>query len=485
MTIFGDISNIKSNMRCKILLYSINYSEGLLRELPYAYYFPERSLCYLSELRDPNKCIILIAPKIVDRYILEYHFQFLYALSKDKIQSAINRLIQICPDSESYIPLIDFVMNNEEVVNFLKSAIEKSTFTELINFAPCKKIDKLGKKLNISVEENSEELALCWGSKSGSKKIFIESNIPTAKGTYKIAKSEIDIQKNAWEIIDNNPDLKRLIIKLNDGKWGDGLGNAIICIEKLKKTLSFSHSIEVLLQPWSNLVNEILIGGAIIEEYLEDVICSPSAQGFIHDDGKVSVLSNQEQILVKGQYLGCIFPTLTEYVATIYKYIYRIGETLYKKGVFGSFGVDFVGLKDGTLYATEINIRKLGTSHAISYVESVLNSRVNSDGLIKNKFDESIYYVHRRFYKPDLLKYLTLDSLLETLKENNIIYDHASQTGTILNIISAIATCGYIEITSISNNRDDAIKIDKKAQESLLKKANLIKNQFRYVSFLT
>ncbi len=77
------------------------------------------------------------------------------------------------------------------------------------------------------------------------------------KGTYEIAKTEIRLKQLMLELISDNPCMKKLIIKLDDGSWGNALGNAVISGDKFLETSNISESIESSVQPWDTLIKEI------------------------------------------------------------------------------------------------------------------------------------------------------------------------------------------------------------------------------------
>ncbi|MGH7998307.1 MAG: hypothetical protein ACREPR_02445, partial [Brasilonema sp.] len=234
--------------RSNVILYSINYSGGLLKELPYVAYFVERSLCHLSTLNQKGIRIILITPTPVDQYILNYHFKELYQMDKELERSAYERLVLLCPQSKRALPLGDLVIEDVELINTLIEEKEKVDEIQLISFAPSKKIDYLGEKLKAQVQECPELLSYYWGSKAGSKEIFIKSNVPTPNGTTKIFKSLDGIKEELFRLAQSLPQAQLFVIKLNDSSWGDGLGNAVINREKFLKTSNFSQSIDSSVQ---------------------------------------------------------------------------------------------------------------------------------------------------------------------------------------------------------------------------------------------
>lgn len=263
-----------------------------------------------------------------------------------------------------------------------------------------------------------------------------------------------DVTRSAKALATAAQPARRVIVKLNDASWGDAIGNAVVDCAKLRLSGDLSPSVEVMLQPWDDFAGEIAAGGAIVEEYLDDVVCSPSGQGYIHHDGSTTVSSTHEQITVDGQYLGCSFPGHLDFAPRVRAAVAEVGRTLQGYGVRGTFGVDFVGLANNDLLATEINVRKVGPSHAWAYARSVRGAELS-------------HYVHRRFYEPSILIYLDPHSAVMALKERRLLYDRDTGQGALLHILGAVRTCGYVEMTCLADRPGDAERLDRRVQDAL------------------
>jgi len=87
-------------IKSRILLYSMDYSEGVFRGLPYLHHYVERSLCHLETLRNADIRLILITATPIDSYIFDYHFKDLYQMDDEQKCSAIKRLLLLSPQSK-------------------------------------------------------------------------------------------------------------------------------------------------------------------------------------------------------------------------------------------------------------------------------------------------------------------------------------------------------------------------------------------------
>lgn len=154
-------------MVLKIVLYSIGYSEGLLRQLPYVRHFVERSLCHLSDLRDPGTQLVLVTPEPVDPSILTYHFRDLYGFDPAKEASARERLLLLTPELRAPLPLADLVLDDAGIMACLRDRIRRAKSANLHNFSPSAVVDLLAERLGIPVEEGPFKLSQTWGQQGG------------------------------------------------------------------------------------------------------------------------------------------------------------------------------------------------------------------------------------------------------------------------------------------------------------------------------
>ena len=342
----------------------------------------------------------------------------------------------------------------------LKDVIERATTARLMNFAPSPADERLAERLGLPVMEGPFAASQRWGGKSGSKQIFAASGIPCPRGELGTLHTVDDIGRAAMALAGTTSPARRVIVKLDDASWGDAIGNAVIDCDRIDDLGDLAGAVDTIHQPWDDFVHEVARSGAIVEEYLEDVACSPSGQGFVDADGRVSVSGTHEQITVDGQYLGCRFPGRPDFVSRVRAAVVEVGGALHARGVRGTFGVDFVGLRGGDLLATEINVRKIGPSHALAYARAVSRD----DG-------GPGHYVHRRFYEPLELAALDPDAAVQALRDSGLLYDSETREGALLHILGALRTCGYVEITSIAQTQAAAEAVDRRVQAALLENA--------------
>ncbi|MFM6435349.1 MAG: carboxylate-amine ligase, partial [Microcystis panniformis] len=124
---------------------------------------------------------------------------------------------------------------------------------------------------------------LYWGSKSGSREIFGQGNIPHPDGSLQVNTVK-DLLYEAANLWFRQPQLKRMVVKLNEGLSGEG--NAVLDLRPLgeivdSNSLDLSERINLLSQlldkmsfqasdeNWESFSGKIAELGGIVEAFIE------------------------------------------------------------------------------------------------------------------------------------------------------------------------------------------------------------------------
>jgi hypothetical protein len=186
-----------------------------------------------------------------------------------------------------------------------------------------------------------------------------------------------------------------------------------------------------------------------------------------YPDGTVEVLATHDQILSSGQYWGCRFPASEKWRGEITRSVDRVSQTLAELGVRGTFGVDFVTSVTDGLLAVEVNLRKVGPSHVLSYVESLVGSSADGHSALQGE-TSPMHYLHRRVLQPEILCGEQPQVVVDRLRTAGLLYQYDTGEGVILHILGALLGCGYVELTSIATSGADATAIDEAALAVIL-----------------
>ncbi|MDQ7808421.1 peptide ligase PGM1-related protein [Amycolatopsis sp. A133] len=434
-------------MKTIIALSAVRYDRALLSRLPYLRFAEERAFSHVGMLRDRTTRLIIIAEATFEDAIVDYYLRDVAGFHEVELPGVKRRIELIQPRQRPHLPLDTLTLHDEPLVARLKGIIKDARQTRLVNFAASADTDLLSQTLGVPAEQAPHNLTQQWGSKSGGKEVLRRSGVPTPGGSANSAYSWQDVAAAVQQLDKTMSGL--IAVKLSDPKWGSAVGTVVMNRSTIRPNSSPAHGVVTIRQPWAAFTKEMETGGAIVEEYLDDVISAPSGQAFIDLSGAVQVISTHDQILINDQYMGCISPA-SEFVATINRHLESVGSTLAAIGIRGHFGVDFIVRATGDLLATEINIRKVGPTHVLAQAKDAVGEAT------------SLHYVHRRVHQPQLLRSFSASGVIEALRDEGLLFERRTRKGVLLHMLNAVSPCGYIETTCIGNSLDEAFDIDQR-----------------------
>jgi hypothetical protein len=317
------------------------------------------------------------------------------------------------------------------------------------------------------------------GTKSGSRQIFAESNVPFPDGSERVWTPE-DLAQAAADLWERQPKLQRMVVKLNEGISGEG--NALLDLRPIMNLApgQASHEQRVTAmsdrfcnlrfqakqETWANFSGRIPELGAIVEAFVEgEIKRSPSVQGRITPTGEVEILSTHDQILggPDGQiYLGCRFPADESYRLALQQLGLKVGKKLAEKGALERFGVDFItvdkGNGDWDIQAIEINLRKGGTTHPFMTLKLLTNGRYDlATGLFYSQQGRPKYYVATDNLQKDRYRGLLPNDLMDIIAHHRLHFDSGTETGTVFHLMGCLSHNKVVKVLddeTRSNNQN-------------------------------
>jgi hypothetical protein len=447
-------------------------------------HYEERLLFSLIRLRNPKTRLIYITSQPLCPIVIDYYLQLLPGIP---FSHARDRLfLSTCYDSSSK-PLSQKILERprllERIRNFLRP---EKAYMVCFNSTELEK--ELSLKLNIPLLASSPNLSY-WGSKSGSREIFANCNIPHPDGSY-LVKTIEDLIEEIFNLWHKKPQTQRAVVKLNEGFSGEG--NAILELQSIaefapdktnraESKIAISKQLPYLRfqavdETWSTFAARIPELGAIVEEFIEgDEKRSPSVQGYITPTGKIEILSTHDQILggIDGQvYLGCSFPADAAYRLQLQELGMKVGECLAAKGAIERYGVDFIAVKkddkNWDLQAIEINLRKGGTTHPFMTLKLLTNGYYNFDrGLFYTPRHQEKYYIASDNLQKSQYRGLLPTDLMDIIAKYRLHFDSSTETGTVFHLMGALSEFGKLGLTSIGNSLQEAKDIYNHVEEFL------------------
>jgi hypothetical protein len=446
-------------------------------------HYEERLLFSLIRLRNPRTRLIYVTAQPLYPIIVDYYLQLLPGIP---FSHARQRLLLLNTYDNSLKPLTQKILERPRLVERIRNALRPNK-SYMVCFNSTILEQELSVRLNIPLLASSPELSY-WGSKSGSRDIFTDCQIPHADGS-KLVFNLDDLIREITKLLVRKPSLHKVVIKLNEGFSGEG--NAVLDVTAINYLFnchnSFSYQQNLVAQiidqaivqgereTWANFSSRIPELGVIVEEFIEgEIKKSPSVQGYISPTGEVEILSTHDQILGgKNQqiFLGCRFPADTAYRLQLQELALKIGEQLAKKGAMERFGVDFLAVKNEEkwkFYAIEINLRQGGTTHPFMTLKLLTNGNYNyADGLFYAQSKIAKYYLASDNLQKPQYKGLLPNDLMDIITKHRLHFDNTTKTGTIFHLMGALSEFGKLGLTSIGDSWTEAEAIYHYVEEIL------------------
>jgi len=462
---------------CDILVVpSLSLDPRELQKIEGYRHYEERLLFSLIRLRNPRTRLVYVTSQPLPPIVIDYYLQLLPGIP---FSHARDRLLLFSTYDSSPQILTQKILDRPRLLERIRQSLRPNQ-----SYMICYNSTALERQLSVHLGVPLLALdpdLLYWGTKAGSREIFAEAGIPHPDGS-ELTQNAEDLAIAAAEVWERNPDLQRLVIKLNEGFSGEG--NALLDLRSLEavrpgnashrdraKTLKH-HWPNLRFQgageTWENFGQRIKELGAIAEAFIEgSEKRSPSVQGYLSPSGEVQILSTHDQILggPDGQiYLGCRFPADEAYRLMLQNLGDRVGQILVKKGALERYGVDFVTVRqpDGSwdAQAIEINLRKGGTTHPFMTLKFLTSGEYDmATGLFHSQEGHPKYYVATdNLQKPQYCGLLPTD-LMDIIAEHRLHFDSSTRTGTVFHLMGCLSEFGKLGVTSIGDSLEQAQEI--------------------------
>ena len=468
-----------------VVIPSISIDQRELLKIEGFSHYEERLLFSLIRLRNPRTRLVYITSQPLHPSVIDYYLQLLPGIP---FSHARDRLLLLSTYDSSTKPLSQKVLERPRLMARIRQAIDRDrAYMICYNSTPLER--DLSVALDIPLFALDPAL-LEWGTKSGSRQIFAESGVPHPDGSLLVRDAK-DLAIATAQLWERQPDLKRVVVKLNEGFSGEG--NALLDLRPLSEIApgSAPHTqrvntilekfqalhFESKAETWENYGSRIPELGAIVEAFIEgDEKRSPSVQGRVNPLGEVEILSTHDQILggPNGQiYLGCCFPADEAYRLRLQDLGLRVGKTLAKKGVIERFGLDFVAVRhpdtgEWEFEAIEINLRKGGTTHPFMTLKFLTNGRYDlASGLFYSQQGRAKYYKATDNLQREHYRGLLPNDLMDIIAHHQLHFDTSTETGTVFHLMGCLSEFGKLGLTSIGNSPQQAEEIYRRVVKAI------------------
>lgn len=465
--------------RYVVVVPSLSLDQEELQKIEGVNHYEERLLFSLIRLRNPNTHIVYVTSQPLHPSIIDYYLELLPGIPSSH---ARDRLKLFSAYDASRKPLSQKVLERPRLLERIRKAVDpERTYMTCYNSTHWER--ELSLALGLPLLALDPDL-LHWGTKSGSRDIFKRCGIPHPIGS-ELVFSEAELATVTAELWEQDPSLKRIVIKLNEGFSGEG--NALLDLRQLQdmapgqaghrdRVRAIANSFACLsfqcdTETWEHFALKIPVLGAIAEAFVEgDHKESPSVQGRVTPLGEVEILSTHDQELggPNGQiFLGCSFPARSDYRLEIQEMGYRIGQELARQGALERYGVDFIAVAKGDpqapewdLQAIEINLRKGGTTHPLMAMKMLTEGRFHqADGLFYTKQEQVRYYRASDNLQKPHYKGLLPSDLMDIIVTKQLHFNSISGVGAAFHLMGCLSEYGKVGLTCIGTSPDHAREI--------------------------
>ncbi|MEL7035881.1 MAG: peptide ligase PGM1-related protein [Cyanobacteria bacterium J06592_8] len=454
-----------------LVIPSLTLDQQQLQKVPGVHQYEERLLFSLTRLRNPRMRLIYVTSQPIHPSVIDY---YLHLMPGIPFSHARDRLLLFSTYDSSPQSLTEKILKRPRLIERIANALRpKQSYMVCYNSTSFER--QLSVKLGIPLLASDPDL-LYWGTKSGSRQIFGECNISYPDGSSLVFSVE-DLVEATTQLWERQPQVKRLVVKLNEGFSGEG--NALLDLPSVQD-LTYSERLKIIQdslpnlrfqsqdETWEKYSDCIRDLGAIVEVFIEGKVKrSPSVQCLIHPDGNVEVLSTHDQILggPDGQiFEGCRFPADEAYRLGLQEMGEKVGENLAQKGALERFGLDFVtvlrddlGSNVWDIYAIEINLRRGGTTHPFMTLKLLTNGSYDrATGLFYSRQKKPKFYMASDNLKSQQYQGLLPNDLMDIVAHHGLHFDNSTETGTVFHLMGCLSEFGKLGLTCIGNTPQEA-----------------------------
>src|SRR5918995_1229737 len=452
-----------------VVVPSLTLDAEELAKISGVHHYEERLLCMLMLLRMPRTHLVFVTSQPIATAIVDY---FLHLLPGVPLRHARRRLTLLSCHDASDMPLTRKILERPRLIERIRAAIPDPATAHITCFNSTALERSLAVRLDIPLYGNDPELNYL-GTKSGSREVFREAEIPLPDG-FEHLRDKDDIVQAVVELKRRNPGLRRVAIKLDEGFSGEG--NAVFPYDGAPEGRDLGRWVRTELpgrikfeaegETWERYCHKFAQMGGIVECWVEGKeVRSPSVQCRINPLGEANVVSTHDQVLggPSGQiFLGSTFPADAEYSRDIKEAGDRVGEVLRERGALGRFAIDFISVRRGEGWehaAIEINLRKGGTTHPYLILRFLTDGVYDAnDGLYCTPTAKPCYYYASDNLQSPVYKGLTPDDLVDIAVDNGLHFDGASQQGVVFHLIGALSQYGKVGTVCIADSHENALK---------------------------
>jgi hypothetical protein len=442
--------------------------------------YEERFLFLLLLLRQPRARLIYVTSQAILPSTVDYYLGLLPGVI---VSHARSRLFLVSPQDRSPRPLTVKLLERPHLIERIRSLITDPARAHLIPYNTTTLERDLALRLGIPMY-GADPKFLHFGTKSGSRRLFVEEGVPHPAGRENIHSTAAAIDA-IRAIRHEKPGVCQVIVKLNESLSGQG--NALADLRGLPppgaadEASRIEDRLRAMRCELPGMKYEAFcerleqLGGVVEERIAGEESRSPSVQLRITPLGEVELLSTHDQLLggSGGQsYVGCRFPADPAYAPMITREAKKVGTRLAKEGVLGRFAVDFVVVRSNNEawqpYAIEVNLRKGGTTHPFLTLQFLTDGTYDPDkAVFFTPGGHEKHFVANDHLESPAYRALSPDDLFDIAVRRGLHFDQTRETGVVFYMLASLAENGRIGLVAIGDSAAEADALYRRTQSVL------------------
>ena len=169
---------------------------------------------------------------------------------------------------------------------------------------------------------------------------------------------------------------------------------------------------------------------------------------------------------------GWRFPADPAYARSVAADALRVGEHLRHLGVLGTFSTLFeVGRDPGGVWqweALQVHLGKSEVSMPYLTLEFLTDGRYGvEEGRFKARGGQSKCYLSTQSVASPSYRAITPDEIFDFVVRHGLHYDHATQTGVVLHMLSGLTELGSFGLTAVADSHEEARELHDRAVATL------------------
>jgi len=203
--------------RTVVIIPSLTFDQDVIARISGAHHYEERMLCLLLLLRMPRTQVIFVTSTTIPESIIDYYLHLLPGVPG---LHARRRLTLVSCDDASHVPLTRKILERPRVLERIRESMAHPAAAHMT----CVMVTELERKLALALNlpiYGCDPALQHWGSKSGSRRVFREAQVELPCGFEDLRDAD-DLARALVELKAQRPQLRKAVVKLNEGFSGEG-----------------------------------------------------------------------------------------------------------------------------------------------------------------------------------------------------------------------------------------------------------------------